>query len=98
MTLAESLKLAPNASVCILNQTALASVIILVLGSLHVDPHLDLDGAGAVVELVGNICGLLADVTDLANERDGGQFGAVNGEILTVGLIGFEQLLYGNGT
>lgn len=98
VTLAEGLELAPNASVCILNQTALASIIVLVLGSFHIDPDLDLDGASAIVELVGNICGLLADVADLANERDGGQFGAVDGEILTVGLIGFEQLLDSDGT
>ena len=68
VTFAESLQLAPNTGVCIFNQTALGSIVFFVLSSLHINPDLDLDGASAVVQLVGDICGLLADVADLANE------------------------------
>lgn len=97
VTLAESLQLAPDTSVCIFNQTALASVVFFILSSLHVDPDLDLNGASAIIQLVGDICGLLADVADLTNKRDCGQFGAIDGEVFTVGLIGFEKLLDSDG-
>ena len=54
------------------------------------------DFAGAVVELVCDVCALGGDVADLADEGDGGDFGGVDlvGRF-GVGLVGVEGLFDG---
>lgn len=71
---------------------------LVVLGGVGVDPLLDLDGAGAVVELVGHVRGLGGDVADLANEGDLRDLGAFDGEFgVGVRLGGGEDLEDGEG-
>lgn len=54
---------------------------------------LDFDLAGAVGDLVCDVCGLRADIEHLAYERDAGRVGAVNLVVrLGVGLGGVEGL------
>lgn len=64
-----------------------------ILRRARVDPLLDFDLAGAVVDLVGYVCGLGADVADLADEGYGGGVGAVDLVVcFRVGLRGVEGL------
>lgn len=71
---------------------------LVVFRGVGVDPLFDLDGAGAVVEFVGHVCGLGGDVADLADEGDLGDFGAFDGEFgVGVGLRGGEDLQDGEG-
>ena len=63
-----------------------------------VDPLFYLDGSRAVVELVGDVCGLGADVADLAEEGDLGDFDVVDFEVgVWVRLGGVEDLFDGAG-
>lgn len=102
----EYLEPAPHAAVLVLEQLVLvvggeASVAVLVaavrvLGG-HVDPLLHFHRAGAVVELVGHVGGLRADVADLADEGQLGDFDVVDPEVgFRVGLGGEVELADGD--
>lgn len=105
---AKHLEPPPDAAVLVLEQLVLvvggggASVAVLVaavrvLGA-HVDPLLHFDGAGAVVELVGHVRGLGADVADLADEGQLGDFDVIDLEVgVRVGLVGEVELADGDG-
>lgn len=70
-----------------------------VLRRARVDPLFDFDLAGAIIDLVGDVCGLRADVADLADEGDGGGVGAVDLVVcFRVWLRGVEGLLDCDGT
>lgn len=61
---------------------------------LGVEPLLDFNEAGAVVQLVGCVCGLLCKAADLADEGHLLDFGAVDGEFgVGVWLLGVDKLL-----
>lgn len=92
----KGLELAPDAGICIFNQTTSAAFCLIILCSFHIDPDLDFDSAGAIVQLVCDVCCLLADVANLTDESDSGELGAVDGKVFRVGLLCFEQLLDGD--
>lgn len=61
--------------------------------SVGVDPLLYLDDSRAIVQFVGDVGGLRADVADLADEGDLGDFDVVELEFgVWVGLVGVEDL------
>jgi hypothetical protein len=62
---AEGLEAAPRAYVRVLDDGRFVRGV-----CFRVDPDFDFDGAGAVVEAVGYVCGLLGDVADLADYCD----------------------------
>lgn len=65
---------------------------------LGIDPLFDFDGAGAVVEFVGDVGGLGGDVADLANEGDLLDFDVVDFELgVGMRLGGVEDLFDGAG-
>ena len=66
----ESLQPAPDACVFVLGKLRFLRVGGVRGGGVDVDPLFHLDGAGAVVEFVGDVGGLGADVADLADEGD----------------------------
>jgi hypothetical protein len=71
-----------------------AVVCVHVIGGGGVDPFLDFDFAGAVVDLVGYVCALAADVADLADEENVCYVCAVHLEGgFWEGLRGVEDLL-----
>ncbi|KAL9043429.1 MAG: hypothetical protein Q9214_003386, partial [Letrouitia sp. 1 TL-2023] len=104
---AEHLEPPPDAAVLVLEQLVLAcaSIVVVVLVAAavwvlgaHVDPLLYFDGAGAVVEFVGHVGGLRADVADLADEGQLGDFDVIDLEIgVRVGLRGEVELADGDG-
>lgn len=92
----EGLEAAPDARVRVLYERGLAGAAVGVVGvgSIRIDPLLHLDGAGAVVEFVGYVCCLRADVADLADEGHLCYFDAVDAELgVRVGLGGVDELL-----
>ena len=94
----ERLQPAPDACVFILSKLRFLRVGGVRGGGVDVDPLFHLDGAGAVVELVGDVGGLGADVTDLADEGDLHYFDVVDAEFaFFVRLTGFKDLFYGDG-
>lgn len=66
----KGLEAAPDAGVFVLDQFWFLRVGGVVGGGVDVDPLFYFDGAGAVVEFVGNVGGLGGDVADLADEGD----------------------------
>ena len=65
---------------------------------LGIDPLFDFDGAGAVVEFVGDVGGLGGDVADLADEGDLLDFDVVDFELgVGMRLGGVEDLFDGAG-
>lgn len=95
LLIVERLELAPHPCVAILDQPGFLPArrlpVLLALRVVRVDPLLDLDGAGAVVELVGDVRGLRGDVADLRYESDGGDFGAVDAELALL-VLGFGRV------
>jgi len=68
------------------------------LGSLGVDPLLDVDYARAVVDRVGDVCCLGLHAADLPDERYLRDGDAVDGEAgAGVGLVALDELLDGHG-
>ena len=63
--LVEGLEPAPGAHVAVLHDGRFVRCV-----GVRVDPDFDFDDARAVVEAVGYVCGLLADVADLADDGD----------------------------
>lgn len=86
----EGLEATPDADVGVHLAARVRGLVLLV----DVDPLLDLNLAGAVVDLKGDIGGLGLDVADLPDECDLGDDGAVDLEVGTgKGLLGVEDLL-----
>lgn len=78
--LSKRLDLAEDASVSILNKTLLCGNIVIFVGLVGIDPYFCFESASAVVQAVGNVGHLLADVADLADKGDLRSFGAVDFE------------------
>ncbi len=89
---------APNLGISVLHELRLPPFTFhvhpVVCGrSVRVYPLLHFDYAGAIIELVGYVCRLGADVADLADECDLGYFGAVDLEVCVwMGLLSVEDL------
>lgn len=68
----ESFQPPPHSGVAVLDELGFGAVHVFAVGvvGVWVDPLLDFDCAGAVVEAVGVVCGLGGDVADLAYEGD----------------------------
>ena len=71
----EGFEAAPNAGVFVFGESGLrggggAEGVVEGGGGVRVDPLFDFDGAGAVVEFVGYVCGLGGYVADLSDEGD----------------------------
>ena len=69
----ESLQLAPYPTIPVFNQLWPRVILVTrLIGCRHlaIVPLLDLDGTSAIIDFVGNVGGLGADVADLANKRD----------------------------
>lgn len=66
----EGLEAAPDAGVVVFDEFGFLGIGGIVGGGVDVDPLFYFDGAGAVVELVGDVGGLGGDVADLADEGD----------------------------
>jgi hypothetical protein len=68
------------------------------VGAFGVNPLLDVDVAGAVVNLVGDVCCLGLDAADLTDEGYLGDGDAVDGEAgAGIGFFGFDELFDGYG-
>lgn len=95
----ESLQSAPDSSPFVLHELRFrGGGAIHVHGSgVGVDPLLDFDGAGAIIDFVGYIRCLGGDISNLANEGYLGDLDIVDTEVcVRVGLNGFEDLLDGD--
>jgi hypothetical protein len=89
----EGLEAAPDADVRVQLEARLGVVLL-----VSVDPLLDLDLAGAVVDLEGDVCGLRVDAADLADKGDLRDGRPVDLEVCArEGLLGLEDLLYRDG-
>lgn len=65
----------------------------IVVRGVAVDPDFYFNGTRAVVKFVGDVCGLCADVTDLAHAGDLCDFCAVDGRVsVWMGLVRGEEL------
>lgn len=69
----EGFEAAPDAGVVVFGESGLAGGVggqggVEGVGGVGVDPLFDFDGAGAVVEFVGYVCGLRGYVANLADE------------------------------
>ena len=90
----EGLETAPDADIGVL-LVPRVSIVRLV----HVDPLLDLDLAGAVVDLECNVCRLRVHSSDLSDKCDLGDWGTVDAEVgAGVCLFGVKNLLDGDRT
>jgi hypothetical protein len=91
----EALQPAPDPDV----HVGLKRLRAVVAGFLRVNPFLDVDGARAVVEGVGNVGRLRVDLADLADDGELGERGAVdNGVLAGKGFRPVDQLLDGYGS
>lgn len=89
----EALQASPHAHMRVQLELGVGVVLL-----VHVDPLLDFDLAGAVVDLERDVGGLRVDVADLSHERDLRDGRVVDLEIgARVGLFCFEDLLDGDG-
>lgn len=102
-SIVERLQTSPHPRPLILHQIVLRGFV---AGISHIhrvvgfsiDPLLDFHGAGAIVEFVGDVCGLCADVADLADKGQLLDFDIVDLEVgVGVRLGGVEDLFYGAG-
>jgi hypothetical protein len=64
----EALQFSPRSAVCAFDKLSLDWVVL--VNSVRVDPLLDLDTTGAIVESVSGVGGLRRDIADLPNESE----------------------------
>jgi hypothetical protein len=64
----ETLQLAPRSAIRAFDKLSSDGVVL--IDGVRVDPLLDLDTTGAIVESVRSICGLCGYVADLANKGE----------------------------
>ncbi|KAI6769312.1 hypothetical protein HG531_010416 [Fusarium graminearum] len=89
----EGLETTPDANVRVELETGFGVVRL-----VDINPLLDLDLAGTVIDLEGDICRLGLDAANLSDECDLGHGGTIDLEVgAGIGLFGVENLLNGDG-
>ena len=86
----ECLQTSPSSYIAVLEDGCFVAGV-----GFGIDPDFYFEDAGAVVEAVGYVCGLLRDVADLAYDCDLRYGRVVDLEVGVVGRFGFEELLDG---